>query len=109
MYLVANKAESVVRFKSKNINFCFKSIQVNMIFLLVKQNESLFVIRKISRNNHVENNLKIKFYKSVLTEKLYAADFLFFSILFLKVAFLSFFIQLFLVLFSWIVIEIYCC
>ena len=99
MYFIASKIGTIVSFKSKKIYFCFKSIQVNMIFLRANHNESSFVIRKISINNSIKTNLNVKFYKSVLTEKQYVADFYIFLILFLKVVFLFFFIQLFLVLF----------
>jgi hypothetical protein len=99
MYFIASKIGSIVSFKSKKIYFCFKNIQINMIFLRVNLNESSFVIRKISINNSINSNLNVKFYKSVLTEKQYVADFYIFLILFLKVAFLFFFIKLFLILF----------
>ena len=99
MYFIASEIGSIVTFKSKKIYFCFKSIQINMFFLQANHNESSFVIRKISTNNSINSNIKVKFYKSVFTEKQYVADFYIFLILFLKVAFLYFFIQLFLILF----------
>lgn len=99
MYFIASKIGSIVSFKSKKIYFCFKSIQVHMIFLRANYNKTSFIIRKISINNSIKSNLKVKFYKSAFTEKQYVADFCIFSILFLKVIFLCFFIQIFLTLF----------
>lgn len=93
-FITTRKTAPIILFKVKKLGFVFDNIHLFMYFLKVKQNESSFLIRKISFHNDCKIKSKVRFYKSIITEKYYVIDFHFFLSFFLKIISLSLVIAL---------------